>query len=140
MKKFFYGFLLAATVGLFLYGAIAFAGRLSSGNAYFDNDARDNVVQVSKNFLTQDATATPQTSPLTVSSTEIDIVVPNKAVEMIIVFTDQPFRISEVTGMARYFVLPAGYSHTLQVAAATHVYLKRDTSSDATVQFYFRSL
>jgi len=140
MKKFLSGVLLTLAVGLLSYGTIALAGRLSAGNAYFDNDARDNVVQVSKNFSTQDATATPQTSPLTVSSTEIDLVVPNKAAELIIVFTDQAFRISEVTGMARYFVLPAGYSHTLQVAGATHVYLKRDGTSDATVQFYFREL
>ena len=139
MKKIIFGFLLAVAVGLLTYGTITFAGKLSAGNAYFDNDARGNVVEVSKSFSTADATATPQTSPLTVSSTEIDITVPAKAVELIIVYTDQSIRISEVTGMARYFVLPAGYSHTLQIANTSHVYLKRD-SADATVQFYFRFL
>ena len=105
---------------------------------YMQSDATQNKLHTATAFSTQDDTGTPQASPLTVSSSEIDIVVPENAAELVIVNTDQDLRVSEVTGMARYFVLPVDQSLVLQVSNTDNVYLKRDGSSDCTVQFYFR--
>jgi hypothetical protein len=90
-------------------------------------------------FITQDASGTPKTSPLTVSSSEVALSVPTNAAELVIVHTSQALRISGITGMARYVVLPIDGGHVLQVASGGTIYLKRD-SVDCVVQFYFRTL
>ena len=45
---------------------------------YMQSDATQNKLHTATAFSTQDDTGTPQASPLTVSSSEIDIVVPEK--------------------------------------------------------------
>lgn len=126
-------------IGIF-FSAVAFANKLQDSGANQIKDANSNLVEIATGFITQDATGTPKTSPLTVSSTEVVITVPSDAVEMVIVNTSQALRISEITGMARYVVLPSGGGHLLQVADTSTVYLKRDGGTDAIVQFYFRTI
>ena len=97
------------------------------------------IIPTAKGFATQDASGTPKTSPWTVSSSELEITVPHNAAEMVICHTDNALRVSEVTGMARYFVIPGNTGEVLQVAGGETIYFIRD-SADCTVQFYFRTL
>lgn len=136
MKKIFVGL----CIGVTAVCSITLANKFTDDNSFLPQDAMGEVVQVAAGFQTNDATGTPQVSPLTVSSSEIDIAVPDGAAELVIVYTDISLRISEVTGMAQYFVLPAGFSMVVPVANTDHVYLLRDGSSDATVQFFFNLL
>lgn len=135
MKKIFFGALVG---GLAIFG-IVFANKITDDNAFLPTDAKNQTVQVPAGFQTRDVTGTPKTSPLAVSSTEIVVAVPDGAAELVIVYTSAGLRISEITGMARYFVLPTGGSVVLPVANIDNVYLKRD-SGDATVQFFFSLL
>jgi len=136
MKKLFLGLL----IGAMIFGGIALANKITDDNAFLPQDAKGEVVQVPAGFLTQDATGTPQTSPLTVSNTKITIAVPDGVAELIIVHTDQAIRVSELSAMTRYFMMPANYSVVVPVADTDFVYLIRDGSSDATVQFFFNVL
>ena len=122
-----------------IISGITLANKFRDDNAFLSQDAQGEVVQVAAGFQTQDATGTPQTSPLTVSNTVITIAVPDGAAELIIVYTDQAIRVSEIVGMTRYFVLNAGSAVVIPVANTDSVYLVRD-SADATVQFFFNLL
>lgn len=104
----------------------------------------DNRIPIStaSAFVTADVTATPKTSPLTVSSTEVVISVPTNAVEMVITDVDNDLRVSEVTGMAQYFVCLAANTAPVHipVAGMDTIYLKRNGGSDAVTQFYFATV
>lgn len=96
-------------------------------------------IQAGGTFVTQDATGTPQESPLTVSSTNITISIPAKAVEMVI-RTDVTLRVSDQTdpvGGDQHYVQGASTTEIYQVARMDNLYLVREGGSDATVQFRF---
>lgn len=108
----------------------------------FGSLARDDnrvPIMTGDGFQTQDATGTPQTSPLTVpaqSSSITTITIPTSAAEMVMV-SDVNLRISEESTVAdRYFVLPAAYVLAVSVANRDVIYLAGD-SAEATVSFYF---
>lgn len=86
-------------------------------------------------FATQDSSGTPKTSPLAYSSSEIAITVPSNAAELVLL-PSTAMRISEVTGMARYYVIPASTTLAFGVTRMDTVYIKRD-ASDGTLNFYF---
>lgn len=92
-------------------------------------------------FQTEDATATPVTSPKTVSSTVIILEVPTNALSLVVYSTANAVRVSdESTAASHYFVCAASTLVSFPVAKMDKVYLLRDGSSDATVQFYFVTL
>lgn len=94
---------------------------------------------MANSFVTADVSVSAKTSPLTVSSAEVAITVPSNAVEMVITDVDNDLRISEVTGMAQYFVYLGAATNPLRipVAGLDTVYLKRHGGSDAVTQFFF---
>jgi len=98
-------------------------------------DLQGNAVQIGSTFSTQDESGTPKTSPLSYSSTEIEIVIPQRAVEMILSPTSD-LRISEVTGMARYDIIQGGTKEALCVAKLDSLFIKRD-AADGTLRFRF---
>jgi len=99
-------------------------------------------VMTGNSFSTQDISGTPKVSPLAYSSTEIAIAVPANAV-MLLLTPSTALRISEITGMARYYTLSANSSVGLWVAGLANsggsLYIKRD-SADWTLNFMFVTL
>ena len=85
-------------------------------------------------FQTSDATSSPINSPTTVT-TGTTLTVPSNAAQ-IVISSSAALRISELSDMSTYFVLPASGMITLDVARLSLLYLKQDSGS-CTVQFYF---
>lgn len=92
---------------------------------------------------TRDAHGTPKVSPLTVSSSEIDITIPENAYEMYI-FVSGNFDIifSEITGMARNCKLPAGSEHKdIPLGRTHHLFVKlAGATADSEISFYFKTI
>lgn len=92
-------------------------------------------------FTTQDDSFIPQSSPLTVSSVEIELEVPENAYEMVfLVSGGYDILFSEITGMARSFLAVAGMQDILPVADIHSVFLKRAGLDDSEINFYFKLL
>lgn len=90
-------------------------------------------------FQTNDAHATPKTSPLTVGATEIVITVPSNAIEFDYGVENYPIRVSEVAGMARYNKVQVG-GDKFGCAGMNFIYVKRDGGDDATLHFRFNTI
>lgn len=92
-------------------------------------------------FATQDSSFIPQSSPLTVGSTEIELEVPENAYEMVfLVSGGYDVLLSEITGMARSFLAVAGMQDALPVADIHSVFLRRANADDSEINFYFKLL
>lgn len=108
-------------------------------------DENGNVLLVASSFKTSDASGTPKTSPLTVTNTVAEVVFPEDAVELQIVYTTQALRISEnstLSGsdLASYVYVPANGSVLIQKAEGGSVYMQRDGATSAVVSFAFRKI
>ena len=102
----------------------------------------NNLVPAGNAILTQDSAGTPQTSPLTISSSEIDIVIPDNAYEMYF-FVSGNFDviISEVTGMARSCKCPAGSEKEIPLSRVHHLFVKlAGATGDSELNFYFKTI
>jgi hypothetical protein len=82
---------------------------------------------------TSDGTGTPVTSPVTVTTGTTLTIPPNAA--QIVISSSAALRISELSDVSTYFVLPANVSLTIDVARLSLLYLKQDSGS-CTVQFF----
>lgn len=100
-------------------------------------ETNGNHIQAASSFLTADATASPNTSPLTVSTAVIVLLVPKNAVSVTMYATTNDTRVSEDDGAATYFVLKAGTLASFPCAYQNDIYVVRDGGSDATLQFFF---
>jgi hypothetical protein len=97
-------------------------------------------------FTTIDATASPQSSPLTSvsNSVPVAVVIPAAAVSVTIK-TDQALRVSEDSAMASYDLIPLGGKETYpcvapnmdDIIANTGVIYIRSDSTAAKVSFFF---
>lgn len=104
-------------------------------------DTNNQVMHVARRIRTQDGnTGTPKESPLTVSSTIIEIQVPAEAIELIIIDVSADMRFSEDPTMGRYAVMPANTGLVLQCADGESLYVVRNGGIDVTMQFYFHCL
>lgn len=108
---------------------------MAKNYGFFKTDDNYKVIHTATGFTTQDATGTPQTSPLAFSSSEITIEIPTNAAE-IVLFPTQDLRVSEVTGMARYDVVAKDTKEVFAVANLDQIYIKRD-STDGNLRFRF---
>ena len=101
----------------------------------------DNVrIQCPSKFQCEDATGTTIKSPKTVSSTEIDMVVPPGAVTFVCKPVGADVRISITdagTAAAPYYVVKDGTLESFPVANMTGLYFLRDASTDVTLHFRF---
>lgn len=101
-------------------------------------DASNHAIQVASTFLLQDATGTPQVSPLAYTTGEINLVVPSNAMELVIRATTD-LRIKTTTSGTPYYVLPANTAQSFPVNGLSSVYFIRDSAS-GTANFYFTTL
>jgi hypothetical protein len=97
-----------------------------------DNNTR---LQTGCGIQTSDATASPQNSPLTITTGVTTIAVPTNAAEMV-VKCDVAIRISEVAAMTTYFTLPASTVLAVPLARTDSIYIRGDAAG-GTLQFYF---
>jgi len=98
------------------------------------NDGNRNAMQFGSFLQTSDATDTPVTSPATVT-TGTTLTVPQNAVQVTL-SSSAALRISELSDVSTYFVLPANATITIDLTRLSLLYLKQDSGS-CTVQFYF---
>lgn len=98
-------------------------------------DASSQVVQVSNGILTQDSTASPQTSPFAYTTAVTTLVVPSNAVELVLV-PSTALNLSEIVSMARYFVIGANTVQAIGCAGMTNVYVAASVTN-GTLNFYF---
>lgn len=92
-------------------------------------------IQIGSSFQTEDATSTPQTSPLSYTASTTNLVVPDNAVE----FVCQPttaLRISENSDMTPYDVIASNTKEAIPCARMSNIYITRDSSS-GTLNFRF---
>ncbi|HEX9059102.1 MAG TPA: hypothetical protein VF941_02890 [Clostridia bacterium] len=108
--------------------------------AYAIDEDRASRISKENIFQTQDATGTPITSPKTVSSSVITLIVPTNAIAIVIICGTNLVRVSEDSAVANYAVLPSNVPVEFPVTQQNNVYLLRDGASDATVQFFFKCL
>ena len=104
----------------------------------YDTLARDDnrvPIMTGSGFETQDATGTPQTSPLSYSSSVITIAIPENAAEVVLL-PSTALRVSDIVGMTRYFTIPADTALALGISKMDNLYIVRD-SADGTLNFYF---
>lgn len=106
-----------------------FAGLKTDGNRVAMTGATGNIIQ------TIDATGTPQTSPLTVNTTNT-LVVPQGAVSCTIASVTNPVQVSEDSTQAAFFTVPAATIFTFDCADMANIYLK--TGSSTVVSFLFK--
>jgi len=106
----------------------------SKTQSHFQNQpvdgARVSIQTIGNGFQTTDATATPVVSPVTAATQTL--IVPESAITVTLVSTSS-FSVSEVSGSASKFTVPANVPITLGVANTNAIYLSGVTS----VSFYF---
>lgn len=101
----------------------------------FKHESDRNVIPIANNFTTQDATGTPQTSPLSYSNSVITIAVPEDAAEMVL-FPTTDLRVSEIVAASRYDVIQANTKEIVACANMDSIYIVRD-SADGSLRFRF---
>ncbi len=104
------------------------------------HDGDGYAIQSATKFQCEDATGTTIKSPKTVSSTEIDLLVPTDAVTFVMKPVGADVRVANTdtgTGAAPYYVVKDGTLESFPVASMAAVYLLRDAAVDATVHFRF---
>lgn len=98
-------------------------------------DSNNHKVQIGSGFTVADVTTVPQTSPLSYTTGVVTIVVPDRAVEMILSPTTD-LRISDTVGVATYDVIKANTKESIPCARQQNIYLQRD-ASNGTLNFRF---
>lgn len=104
-----------------------FGGAVTEGN-------RVGLTGFANQMQTQDATASPVTSPTTVNTTTT-LIVPLNAVSITITPVTNPVNVSEDSTQTAYFAVPAAQTITFPCARLANIYLK--TSGSTVVSFYF---
>ncbi len=110
------------------------SGSSNFGNLPVDGSHNTMTGYMGSGIQTQDSTASPVTSPATVT-TGTTLTVPINA-SAIVLYTSAALRVSELSTTTGYFVVPAANSIEIDVARMGSIYLKQDSGS-CTVQFYF---
>lgn len=100
----------------------------------FRTTGSHQLVDAANGFQTTDATGTPLTSPLSVTTGTTILKVPLN-VSWVTLFASAATSVSEVANMATYFTIPASTPVPIPVANQQFVYLT--TATTATVSFYF---
>lgn len=95
-------------------------------------------VPTSGTFTTTDVTGTPQTSPLSYTTGVITLVVPDNAVEVVLLPTTDG-RVSEISDVSVYYFHTANTAQTYPCAKMQNMYFKRDAAS-GTLYFRFHIL
>lgn len=111
-----------------------------SSNSLAGNIIRDGSrtpIQVAGSFQTNDSTGTPQTSPLTVSTSVVTLVVPDNAIQVSFLPLSADMRVSELVGMGQYDVVRQNTKEVISCAKMQNIYVKRDAAADVSLNFKF---
>ena len=103
-------------------------------------DAAMQTIQSASKWDAQDGTATTVKSPLAVSNTEIDLVVPVGAVTLVLSPVGADVRVANTDGgtaAAPYRVVKDGTTLSLPVANMSTQHFLRDASTNLTLHFHF---
>lgn len=101
----------------------------TSGDGAAPKGRNEQILQTAGSFSTQDATGTPQTSPLTITA-ETEIVIPDNAIMFNILSTDQDLKIGTLTGFTEgYGEIGAGDSVPLPCAELSSIFIEPKTAS-----------
>lgn len=120
------------------------AGLPASNFGSLANDANRNAMAgvLGGGPSTSDATGTPQTSPISVSSSAVTtLVIPLNAAQVNIFTTTNTINVSEADSSvaSKYFTIPTGVQVTIDTARCGVLYLKANTGA-ATVSFWFNTV
>lgn len=85
-------------------------------------------IQIGSTFQTSDNTGTPQISPLSYTTGVTTLIMPDNAAEVILA-PSTDLRVSEISSMSQYYVIPAGQAEVIGVGKQQIVYVKADSSS-----------
>lgn len=91
-------------------------------------DGSTHPVQIGSSFQTNDATGTPQVSPLAYTGSVTTLVMPDNAAEIILA-PSTDMRISEVANMAQYYIIPAGQAEAIGISKQTNIYIAQNASN-----------
>ena len=103
--------------------------------ASLQRDDNNQVIPAGGNIATQDATGTPQTSPLAITTGVTTIAVPENAAE-IVMTAAEAFRVSEIVSMARYFTAASNVIMAFPVSRTDNIYVRAD-STGTSLHFFF---
>jgi hypothetical protein len=98
-------------------------------------DGSSNSVQIGSSFKTSDATASPLTSPATLTGSVQTITIPDNAVEFIVNPTTNSLKVSELSNLTYYDVVAKGTKESIPCAKMQYIYIQ-GTASD-TLNFRF---
>lgn len=98
-------------------------------------DASSKIVQTGGGILTIDASSSPQSSPLVISTSITTLTVPENAAE-IVIEGDVVIRYSEDPTMTHYATLAASTKLAIGLGRSTNLYVRGDSGS-GTLQFHF---
>ena len=107
-------------------------GLVGIANARLVKDSNGVAYQGEVDFSTQDATSTPVTSPVSITTAVTELKVPSGAVTLLL-RGSVAIRISEASDIARYFTAASGSALSLGVGEIAKksgsVYVRTDTGS-----------
>ncbi len=109
----------------------------------FSKDDEGYKIPVPSKFMCEDGADTPETSPVDVSSSEIELVIPDQAVELVFSYASQDVRIATATGetATKYTLIPSGSGEKIfGITDLNSVFLLRNDDADSEVYFHFNLL
>lgn len=102
-------------------------------------DASQAVITTSAGIVTQDATPSPQKSPLAITTTVTTLTLPSNAAEVVLK-SDVAIRVSEeATAADHYWLQSAGVPTAYGMANTSTLYVRTDSGS-GTLYFYFNTV
>jgi hypothetical protein len=101
----------------------------------FALDSNSRPIESPTGISTQDATGSPQVSPLAITTGVTTIAVPTNAVEMVVT-SSVVLRVSELLAMTRYFTIAANQTQVIPLARTDLLYVRGDSSA-GTLSFNF---
>lgn len=104
------------------------------GNVQLDASRRGLSSSNGNGIQTTDATATPQNSPLAITTATAILQIPLNATA-IVVTGSAAMNISELSSMASYFTLPSGSQLTIPITNQLFLYFT--TATTGNLSFYF---
>jgi len=102
---------------------------------YLVRDDNNVAVPIGSAFQTTDNTSPEVTSPYTYTTAVTTIVVPDRAVELILAPTTA-LRVSELSAVTNYYVITAGSAETFPCARMQNIYIRGDAAG-GTLNFRF---
>lgn len=97
-------------------------------------DSNQQPVQIGNTIQTNDAAASPVTSPLTLTGSTQAITIPFYAMELVLYPVAHNLQVSEKANMSQYDLIVAGSKESIPVARASIIYVSGTTSDT----LYFR--